>query len=74
MEKSNFFIGTIDMYNAETFYYTNGTDDRTLVEIAGGYYESRMVGQDLDLLCDIIEQFALDGKRSEKAQWIEDVG
>ena len=74
VERNHFFVGTVDMYNDEEFYYTNGTDDRTLVEIAGGYYESRLVGQDLNLLCDIIEQFALDGTRSEEAQWIEEVG
>ncbi len=72
VEKDRFFVGTIDMCDDEVFFYTNGTNDSELIEIDGNVYEMRLVGTDLEVLCDIIEQFAKDGTRSVKAQWIED--
>lgn len=71
-ENGIYHVGIVDMYNDMNYYYDNGSDDKTLVDIDGNMFEARMVGKDLSVLWQIILTFAQEGKRCEHVAWIEE--
>ena len=71
-ENGTYHVGIVDMYNDMNYYYDNGSDDQTLVDIDGNMFEARMVGKDLSVLWQIILTFAQEGKRCEQVAWIEE--
>ena len=71
-ENGTYHVGIVDMYNDMNYYYDNGSDDKTLVDIDGNMFEARMVGKDLSVLWQIILTFAQKGKRCEQVAWIEE--
>lgn len=71
-ENGTYHVGIVDMYNDMNYYYDNGSDDKTLVDIDGNMFEARMVGKDLSVLWQIILTFAQEGKRCEQVAWIEE--
>lgn len=71
-ENGTYHVGIVDMFNDMNYYYYNGSDDKTLVDIDGNMFEARMVGKDLSVLWQIILTFAQEGKRCEQVAWIEE--
>lgn len=71
-ENGKYHVGVVDMYNDMNYYYDNGSDDHTLVDIDGNMFEARMVGKDISVLWQIILTFAQEGKRCEQVAWIEE--
>jgi len=71
-ENGKYHVGVVDMYNDVNYYYDNGSDDHTLVDIDGNMFEARMVGKDISVLWQIILTFAQEAKRCEQVAWIEE--
>jgi hypothetical protein len=72
-EDGHAFIGWIDMYNDENYYFDNGSGNTESVDlIVNVCPEERMMCYDQDVLKEIVLYFCETGLRNPKYNWIED--
>ena len=68
------FIGWVDEYNDDVFYYDNGSGNSEPVELIYNYCpEERMMCYDKNIIKDIVYYFCETGERNPKYAWIEDM-
>lgn len=71
--ENNFFsIGIIDEKNAMIYYYNNGCNDGTYVELNGETFPNYMTTPDDKIVFDIIENFIKKGDVPQNVKWIID--
>ena len=72
-EEGDAFIGWIDNYNEEFFYFDNGSGNTESVDlIINVCPEERMMCYDSNVLKEIVLYFCETGERNPNYNWIED--
>ena len=72
-EDGHAFIGWIDMYNDENYYFDNGSGNTESVDLKVNVCpEERMMCYDQNVLKEIVQCFCETGLRNPKYNWIED--
>jgi len=72
-EDGHAFIGWIDMYNDENYYFDNGSGNTESVDLKVNVCpEERMMCYDQNVLKEIVQYFCETGLRNPKYNWIED--
>ncbi|MBP5529452.1 MAG: hypothetical protein J6X80_05315 [Lachnospiraceae bacterium] len=72
-EEGNAFVGWINTYNEENYYFDNGSGNTEMVELKVNCCpEERMMCYDPEALKEIVLYFCETGERNPKYNWIED--
>lgn len=73
-ESGSAFIGWIDEYDDDVFYFDNGGDDVNPVALKINICpQGRMMCHDIAAVKEIIDYFCEAGERHPKYNWIEDI-
>ena len=72
-EEGNAFVGWINSYDEENYYFDNGSGNTEMVELKVNVCpEERMMCYDAEALKEIVLYFCETGEMNPKYNWIED--
>lgn len=69
-ENSLYFLGIIDEYYDQYFYYNDKSDNTTLIDIDGNLYPSNRVCKHFKIVYDSVILFIKERKRVDYIEWI----
>lgn len=69
-ENDLYFLGYIDTYNDQYYYFNDKTENTSLIEIDGNLYESKRICRNFEFVYKSIILFLQERKMMDSVDWI----